>query len=57
MQQFKSFDQMQRFLSAHRIIYGHFHLRPHLMTARDCRRSHGKTFRIWQQETYTHLTR
>ena len=57
MQRFKSSDQAQRFLSAHGIIYGHFRPRHHLMTAHDYRRSRGKAFRIWQQETCANFTR
>ena len=57
MQRFKSPSQAQRFLSAHGIIYGHFRPRRHLMRANDYRRSRGKAFRIWQQETCAHLTR
>ncbi len=56
MQRFKSSDQAQRFLSAHGIIYGHFRPRRHLMTAHDYRRSRGKAFRIWQQETCANFT-
>ena len=33
MQRFKSPEQAQRLLSAHSMIYGHFRLRRHLMTA------------------------
>jgi putative transposase len=51
MQRFKSPEQAQRFLSAHAMIYGHFHPRRHLMTANQYRRSRDKAFRIWQQET------
>jgi putative transposase len=51
MQRFKSPGQAQRFLSAHAMIYGHFHPRRHLMTANQYRRSRDKAFRIWQQET------
>ena len=46
MQRFKSSDQAQRFLP-----------RRHLMTACDYRRSRGKAFRIWQQETCAYFTR
>jgi putative transposase len=51
MQRFKSAEQAQRFLSAHGMIYGHFRLRRHLMTASEYRRARTKAFRIWQQET------
>ena len=57
MQRFKSSDQAQRFLCAHGINYGHFRPRRHVMTARAYRRSRGKPFRIWQQETCAHFTR
>ena len=57
MQRFKSPSQAQRFLSAHGIIYGHFRPRRHSMRANDYRRSRGKAFRIWQQETCARLTR
>ena len=57
MQRFKSSDQAQRFLSAHDITYGHFRPRRHVMRANDYRRSRGKAFRIWQQETCAQLTR
>jgi putative transposase len=33
------------------MIYGHFHPQRHLMTAGQYRRSRGKAFRIWRQET------
>ncbi|MFC7557317.1 IS6 family transposase [Pseudoroseomonas wenyumeiae] len=51
MQRFKSAEQAQRFLSAHSMIYGHFHPRRHLMTAGEYRRARTKAFRSWQQET------
>jgi putative transposase len=51
MQRFKSPEQAQRFLSAHAMIYGHFHPRRHLMAAEQYRRSRRKAFQIWQQET------
>ena len=51
MQRFKSPDQAQRFLSAHAMIYGHFHPRRHLLAAVDYRRSRAKAFRSWRQET------
>jgi putative transposase len=51
MQRFKSPGQAQRFLTAHAMIYGHFRVRRHLMTADQYRRSRGKAFRIWRQET------
>jgi putative transposase len=51
MQRFKSPGQAQRFLSAHAMIYGHFHPRRHLMAAEQYRRSRDKAFQIWRQET------
>jgi putative transposase len=51
MQRFKSPEQAQRFLSSHAMIYGHFRLRWHLMTADQYRRTREKTFRVWRQET------
>jgi putative transposase len=51
MQRFKSSDQVQRFLSAHGIIYGHFRPRRHLMTAAGYRRARAQAFRLWRQET------
>ena len=51
MQRFKSAEQAQRFLSAHGMIYGHFRLRRHLMTAGGYQRARTKAFRIWRQET------
>ena len=56
MQRFKSPEQVQRFLSAHAMIYGHFHSRRHLMTAAQHRRARTKAFRIWQQETCVQAT-
>ena len=51
MQRFKSPGQAQRFLSAHAMIYGHFHPRRHLMAVEQYRYSRDKAFQIWQQET------
>jgi putative transposase len=51
MQRFKSPGQVQRFLSAHAMIYGHFRPRRHLMAADQYRRSRGKAFQTWRQET------
>ncbi len=51
MQRCKSPGQAQRFLSAHAMIYGNFRPRRHLMTADQYRRSRGKAYRIWRQET------
>jgi putative transposase len=51
MQRFKSPRQAQRFLSAHAVIYGHFHPRRHRMTARTYRFARTAAFRVWQQET------
>jgi hypothetical protein len=39
MQRFKSSEQIQRFLSAHSMIYGHFRPRRHLMSAVRYRRA------------------
>jgi putative transposase len=50
MQRFKSAEEVQRFLSAHSMIYAHFRPRRHLMTAGECRRARTKALRIWQQE-------
>jgi putative transposase len=55
MQRFKSPEQAQRFLSAHGMIYGHFHPRRHLMTATTYQRARAKAFRVWQQETYAQM--
>ena len=43
--------QAQRFLSSHAMIYGHFRLRRHLMTAVQYRRARAEAFRVWRQET------
>jgi putative transposase len=51
MQRFKSPEQAQHFLSSHAMIYGHFRLWRHLMTAVEYRKARAKAFRIWQQET------
>ena len=51
MQRFKSPGQAQRFLSAHAMIYGHFHPLRHLMTAHEYRRARAKAFRVWREET------
>ena len=51
MQRFKSPGQAQRFLSAHAMIYGHFHPRRHLMTAAQYRSARAEAFWVWQQET------
>ncbi len=56
MQRFKSPEQAQRFLSAHAMIYGHFHPRRHLMMATQHRRARAKAFRIWRQETCVQAT-
>ena len=55
MQRFKSAGQAQRLLSAHAMIYGHFHPRRHLMAADQYRRERSKAFRIWRQETCAHM--
>jgi putative transposase len=51
MQRLKSAGQAQQFLSAHRMIYGHFRPRRHLMTVGEYRYAQTKAFRIWRQET------
>ena len=51
MQRFKSPEQAQRFLSSHAMIYGHFRLRRHLMTATQYRRARDKALRVWREET------
>jgi putative transposase len=51
MQRFKSPGQAQNFLSAHGFIYGHFHPRRHLMSARAYRKIRAKAFKVWQSET------
>ncbi len=56
MQRFKSPEQAQRFLSAHAMIYGHFHPRRHLMSTARYRRARTKAFRIWRQETCVQAT-
>ena len=48
--------QVQRFLSVHSMIYGHFRPRRHLMTAGEYRRARTKAFRIWRQETCAQAT-
>ena len=44
-------EQAQRFLPSHVMIYGHFRLRRHLMTAAQYRRARDKAFRVWREET------
>lgn len=51
MQLFKSFEQARHFLSAHGLIYNHFHRRCHLRTAAVCPSARAQAFRIWRQET------
>ena len=51
MQRFKSPEQAQDFLSAHSFIYGHFHLRRHLLAANAYRAVRSQAFTIWQCET------
>ncbi len=50
IQQFKSPEQAQRFLSAYATVYGHFRPRRHRMTAAGCRLAWAKAFRVWRQE-------
>ena len=52
----RSPKQAQRFLSSHAMIYGHFHPRPHLMTAAQHRRARARAFRIWREETRAQKT-
>jgi putative transposase len=42
---------MQRFRSAHAVIYGHFQPRRHLMTAAEYRNARAEAFRVWRRET------
>ncbi len=51
MQRFKSLRQAQDFLSAHTVIYGHFHPRWHRLTATDYRALRTKAFKVWHHET------
>ena len=51
MQQFKSAEQAQRFLSSHAMIYGHFRPQRHLMTAVEYRDARAEAFQVWRQET------
>ena len=45
MQQFKSIEQTQRFLSAHSMIYDHFRPQRHLMNADQYHRARDKASR------------
>ena len=56
MQRFKSFEQAQRFLSAHVMIYGHFRPRRHLMAAERYRSLRDEAFQIRRQETFAQMT-
>jgi putative transposase len=51
MQRFKSLEQAQGFLFPHAFIYGHFHPRRHLLTAKSYRAIRTEAFNVWQQET------
>jgi putative transposase len=51
MQRFKSPEQAQDFLSAHALIYGHFHPRRHRLAANAYRAIRSNAFKAWQQET------
>jgi hypothetical protein len=51
MQRFKSPEQAQGFLFPHAFIYGHFHPRRHLLTAKSYRAIRTEAFNVWQQET------
>jgi putative transposase len=48
--------QMQRFLSAHGFIYGHFRSRRHRMTAGEHRAARAEAFRVWREETCVRKT-
>jgi putative transposase len=43
--------QMQRFLSSHGMIYGHFRPRRHPMTAGEYRHARAQAFQLWREET------
>jgi putative transposase len=51
MQRFKSVRHAQHFLSAHAMIYGHFHPRRHRIKARAYRAVRATAFRVWREET------
>jgi hypothetical protein len=51
LQRFRSADQVQRVLSAHAMIYGHFRPRGDLVVEAGCRPACAKAFRIWRQQT------
>jgi putative transposase len=51
MQRFKSTEQAQDMLSAHPVIYGHFHPRRHQLRAHAYRVIRSNAFRLWHQET------
>ena len=44
-------EQAQRFLSAHSMIYGHFHPRRHLLNASGYQHARNKAFRVWLQKS------
>jgi putative transposase len=51
MQRFKPPAQAQDFLSAHSLIYGHFHPRRHQLTANRYRAFRTQAFNVWHQDT------
>jgi putative transposase len=51
MQQFKSVEQAQGFLTSHAFIYGHFYPRRHRLQAAAYRAAIGAAFDAWQQDT------
>src|SRR3984885_6465873 len=51
MQRFKSPGQAQDFLSAHSLIYGHFHPRRYRLTATTYRAIRAQAFNVWRQDT------
>lgn len=57
VQRFRAPEQVQRFLSAHGIIYGHFRPRRHLMTAGGHRRSRANALRVWRREARAQVAR
>ena len=52
VQRFKAGGSAQRFLSAFEIIYEHFHIKRHQMTASTFRQQRSVRFASWQQITY-----
>jgi putative transposase len=56
MQRFTSPKQAQRFRPSHAMIYGHFRLRRHLMTAIEYRCTRAQACRICRQDTCVQIT-